>query len=750
MKLLSTAALVTLTLLSVRAHAAPPVFSAATGSANGGANATRIVGSLQDTDALGVPQRRLLDFDGDLKADVAVLDPTAKTVTVGIGDGLGGFASFNVLQLAPSVTPTDLAVGNISGSAAPDLVVAAGSEIQIYEYASPFAAGTAVSAPAGVTLNRVTVADFNGDGIPDIIAGGTASDGNFGTIAHVVVFLGNGTTVASPVDYVIQGPERSISAVAVADMNGDGINDIIFTDDSNQSFVVLHGDGQGGVVLDASLKVLSERHDTNGFSPLALAVGDVDGDGHLDVVMYGVSNDASFNLTQGTVQLWRGDGLAATNFSSSSTVLFTLGTPVVLAKNFPPSDLAIADFDADGAQDIAVADPATGKIAVFSGDFTASFPAFTEFAVGSVPFTAGNGPRGVTVADLDGDGYPDLVSTNHDSTNQLSVLLNAATATPPTPLPSPDFTDFVPATAKTGYLFGATKPTVAGVNIVLHVQYSATPDVAGSWKDLADRAGVMTYNTKTKRYEFITTQIPFGTLHFRVVASDPAHAYGDGISSNSHAITFASQPDLAIGTVADEKLIKTTGFEGAAKFGDLDKETKKVNLELTQTQIFGIKLTNAGGADDVIRINAPGASAGFRVQYFLGADGYGLGTEVTSAVTGTSGFVEGIIKGGSRFLYLKVRVPATATPKTFQNYVITARSTLATSASDAVQATIYVVAPSKKFLFVTNTDDSDPPIAGSLRAALNFVQTHADYVVKFELPAANGPVESCCKRNSPR
>ncbi len=80
-----------------------------------------------------------------------------------------------------------------------------------------------------------------------------------------------------------------------------------------------------------------------------------------------------------------------------------------------PDDVAIADFDADGAPDLAVTSMAAGMVSILLGDGDGGFTRVQDVA-------AGASPDAVAAADLDGDGIPDLVAANRDG-NSVSVAL---------------------------------------------------------------------------------------------------------------------------------------------------------------------------------------------------------------------------------------------------------------------------------------------------------------------------------------
>ncbi len=150
-------------------------------------------------------------------------------------------------------------------------------------------------------------------------------------------------------------------------------------------------------------------HDSQvGSGPLWVAVGDFNGDGHADLVT--VSNHAPATAS---VLLGRGDGTfgARVDYAAGASDSF-------------PSSVAVGDFNRDGHPDLAVAEyftPTTGQspyrrsVAVLLGRGDGTFASPVEYPTGP-------GPTSVVVGDLNGDGNPDLVTSDLAS-NSVSVLL---------------------------------------------------------------------------------------------------------------------------------------------------------------------------------------------------------------------------------------------------------------------------------------------------------------------------------------
>ena len=168
--------------------------------------------------------------------------------------------------------------------------------------------------PAGLAPTGLTVADFNNDGRADLAV---ANDSDPATVS---VLLGNGNgTFAPPIPF---GTDSSSPRLATADFDADGNADLVVADYYGSGSVLL-GTGTGSFAQEV-------RHPGVGTSQVE--VGDVNGDGRIDVISTG--NDTLWVL------VGNGDGTFQ---------------PAV---GYPAGDhagaMAIADFNGDGGTDIAV------------------------------------------------------------------------------------------------------------------------------------------------------------------------------------------------------------------------------------------------------------------------------------------------------------------------------------------------------------------------------------------------------------
>jgi subtilase family serine protease len=332
-------------------------------------------------------------------------DSNAVVGTASLGTGKSALTWGNPQSPTTGSYPQAIAVGDFNRDGVPDLAVpnfSSGTVMVLLGKGDGTFTATASTLQAGTSPSAVVVGDFNGDGIPDLAVSNENSN-------NVSIFLGNGDGTFTA---VATQPETGTSPalIVVGDFNGDGILDLATGNSNSETVTVLLGNGDGTFTASP----LSAQ--TNG-PPRSMAVGDFNGDGNLDLVLVG---GYSTNLV--TILLGNGDGS------------FAAAAPLALPQNSSPYAVVAGDFNQDGKLDLAIATSSSSSIYIFSGNGDGTFTPTTAAATGLIY------PTNLAVADLNADGKPDLVETN---STQVGILLgngdgSFATATTVSAGNSPD------------------------------------------------------------------------------------------------------------------------------------------------------------------------------------------------------------------------------------------------------------------------------------------------------------------------
>ncbi|HET9252737.1 MAG TPA: VCBS repeat-containing protein, partial [Candidatus Eisenbacteria bacterium] len=211
---------------------------------------------------------------------------------------------------------------------------------------------------------------MNGDGTNDLVV---TSDG------VVKVLLGGlGGTLGPPTDVYAIG---NAIYVLIQDLTGDGRNDLVLSDLNvvpTGAIVVLPGLAGGGFGPPVSYPT--------GISPYPFAVGDLNGDGILDIA----SGEAFGNRVSVMI------GLPGGGFGPD--IIYTLGPAIEI------QSVAIGDLDGDGRNDVAVGGPNISATVLY-GQASGGFGTITEYDTGGISYVVG-------IADLNADGRMDLATVN--------------------------------------------------------------------------------------------------------------------------------------------------------------------------------------------------------------------------------------------------------------------------------------------------------------------------------------------------
>ena len=381
-----------------------------------------------------------LNGDGHPDAVVANYGPVGTATAAGtggisvlLGNGTGGFDA--TVSYPVGAPMQSVAVADLNGDGHPDVVAVGTDTDYVYVWMNAgngtLDAPIALPLPAGSKPEGVAIADVNGDGHPDII---TANQGVVGT-GSVSVFLGTATgTFAAPVAYD-GGPNPD--ALAVADVNGDGDPDIVTVDPENDELhVLLNRAAAADGVATALFPALPTDYvtDTTG---RAVTIADVNNDARPDLV---VSNLRAADVG---VLLNNGDG--------------TFQDQVTYRTGGFPFSVTVADLNGDNRPEVITADSRDNAVGVLVHNGNGGFN--TRGDTNPLQFPAGNSPEAVGVADLNGDGKPDLIVADFND-GAVDVLLNQTT--------------FGPLTATTAALSASPNPVQLGQPVTIRAAVTLT------------------------------------------------------------------------------------------------------------------------------------------------------------------------------------------------------------------------------------------------------------------------------------
>jgi hypothetical protein len=314
-------------------------------------------------------------------------EPSATAVQVALGNGDGTFKKASDNPAGPYLR--GVVIADFNGDHRNDLAIAEwGGSIDIFlgNGDGTFAAPKNTDVTGANDSVSPVVADFNHDGLLDIAVGSDGYD-----MLTVLLGKGDGTfTVQQPIHF---GNGSEVPSIATADFNGDGIPDLVAAVAGGQATAsgepVLIGNGDGTFVK-------KDGFDLGGSNPFWVAVGDFNRDGKMDLAIrysngigaIGIKlgngdgtfqTPSVFDMTDvlGIVRVadFDGDGnldLVASNNKSGVTYFRgwgdgTFGSPVTRVLIGHPVGLAVGDLDGDGVSDLVVGETDVPDVAVLRG-----------------------------------------------------------------------------------------------------------------------------------------------------------------------------------------------------------------------------------------------------------------------------------------------------------------------------------------------------------------------------------------------
>lgn len=593
------------------------------------------------------------DFDLDGKIDMVSANYGSETVSLfrntSTGPGNIAFAPKQDITFLDAGRPYAIATGDYDGDGKLDFAVAAEftHEVSVFRNTSSGPGDISFAAkidfPSGAFPHGITAADFNNDGRIDV----AATSNNLDVVS---VFINTSTgpgniSFAARVDFAAGNAAQD---VAHADLDGDGRTDLVVTNYSDNTISVLRNTSTSG-----SLSFAPKTDLAAGDTPNFVSVGDIDSDGKIDLaVANAVTETISVyrnNSTPGTIILApnvdfpvqgsfavalgdvSGDGkidlivpdfgtnvfvgqntsTGPGNLNFSTPQGFTAGSTVQFA--------AVSDFDRDGKADIAVVNQSSQSISVLRNVASALPPPTIS------GFSPTSGPVGTTVA-ITGTNFDPTPSNNTVKINGIAATVTSATAT--------NLQVIVPAGATTG-LINVTvdcNSVTSAVNFTL-----TTPPTITSITPSSGNVGSSVIITGTNFGSVAADNIVyFGATLAAVTAASPTQLTAtvpDGSTYQPLSVTVngltAYAPSPFVATFPGTGVIDASSFAPKVDFGTSTRPTEVIIGDLDGDGKGDVATINDSSPTlSVLRSTSTPGTISFAARVDLPAGGSSQGMEV--------------------------------------------------------------------------------------------------------------------------
>ncbi len=362
------------------------------------------------------------DFTGNGKLDLAIAIQDDAAVLILLGNGDGTFQP--AVDYPVGSNPGAIVAGDFTGDGKLGLAVANSFDntVSVLLGNGDGTFRPAVARPVGISYPgengpvAMAAGDFTGDGRLDL----AVVNYNTGTVS---ILLGNGDgTFRPPVDYSVgpasaAGFSQDPEAIAVGDFNGDGRLDLAVVNEGNSTVAILMGNGDGTFQPAVFYSAVQYT------SPDAIVVGDFNGDGKLDLAVADEGSRETIVYPNGTYQgIDVQGGVSVLLGNGDGTFQPAIYDPV------EPADILVAgDFTGDGKLDLAIGNQISDNFALLVGNGDGTFQPAVTLPAGSYPGAAGHDLVAMTAGDFSGNGRLDLAAV--DSSGTVSILMGNGNGT---------------------------------------------------------------------------------------------------------------------------------------------------------------------------------------------------------------------------------------------------------------------------------------------------------------------------------
>ena len=501
------------------------------------------------------------DLNGDGRLDVI----NAETNTgpkIYLSSGEGQLDDGHLLQVSKG-NPISVAVADLNGDRTLDLVVGYSDEPAAVYLNDGLASFTRKPSHFGLpNAWALATGDMDGNGSLDIAVG---YNNNSPSGGQNTVYLNDsqGNFAWQGAERKLGRPGRNTRSVAVGDLNGDGALDVVVGNYGYRGSKGITTGERNYVYLNDGAGNFDEpsrerRLAGDPDNTTSVALGDVNGDSSLDIIVGNSGDDGNQDFV----------------YFNDGSGQFPLSRNLGVAKG--TAGLALADMNGDGALDVIAVHPGANH-AVYINDGTGNFPAARDFSTDWSKFPV------VAVGDMNGDGLPDIVSGGSGGLPNINlVTLNRSRrasgqtgglklATLVRPDGSPDASYFASPIILLGQRIPITYTLYGPADVPFgHIELDYSPDGGGVWLPAAA-------TTDTIKTQLSATPFPMVTLSNTHVYTWDRFASGFFDRSDNVVLRLKAYPGTGIAR---------NGIPDAHQWPYAAAASSKVRMRGTQIQVF--------------------------------------------------------------------------------------------------------------------------------------------------------------------